>query len=235
MEAESVSLAVAFGAGLLSFISPCVLPLVPVYLAIISGHQAGGVMAGRLRLTLFLHSVVFVIGFTLVFVLMGTVAGVVGSVLWEFRPLVRIVSGGLIIAFGVFMLAATRIPRLNFEARLNPKLGHGTGYFRTLLIGGLFAVAWVPCVGPILGGIFFLAVSSETAAQGSGLLAVYSLGLGIPFLAMGIAFDRLQPLLKRLSRYGTVIYIISGLLLVAIGVMMVTNKIIWFASLGGGI
>jgi len=235
MEAESVSLVVAFSAGILSFVSPCVLPLVPVYLAVISGQSVGGARAGRRRLPLLLHSLFFVIGFTLVFVLLGTGAGLAGAALAEYRPLIRSVSGSLLVAFGIFMLAATRVPRLNFEKRFSPKLGRTTGYSRSILIGGLFAVGWTPCVGPILGGIFFLALNTETAAQGSGLLAVYSLGLGIPFLALGVAFDALSPLLRRISRYSTLIYVVSGLLLIGVGAAMLANKLTWFASLGAGI
>jgi len=235
VETESVGLLVALGAGLLSFVSPCVLPLVPVYLAIISGQSVGVAGKGRLRLPLFLHSLAFVLGFTIFFILLGTGAGLAGSALGEYRVLIRLISGSLLIAFGVFMLAATRVPWLNFEKRFNPKLGRTTGYLRSLLIGALFAVGWTPCVGPILGGIFTLAFNTETAAQGAGLLAVYSLGLGIPFLAMGIAFDTLSPILRRINRYSTLIYIISGLLLIGIGAAMLANKIVWFASLGTGI
>ncbi len=235
MEAESIGLLVALSAGLLSFVSPCVLPLVPVYLAIISGQSGSVAGKGRLRLPLFLHSLAFVLGFTLFFVLLGTGAGFAGAALGEHRVLIRLISGGLLVAFGVFMLAATRVPRLNFAKRLNPNLGRTTCDLRSLLIGALFAVGWTPCVGPILGGVFTLAVNVETAAQGAGLLAVYSLGLGIPFLAMGIAFDFLSPVLRRINRYGTVIYIISGLLLIGVGAAMLANKIAWFASLGTGI
>jgi cytochrome c-type biogenesis protein len=235
MDAHNVSLLVALSAGLLSFLSPCVLPLVPVYLAIISGQSVGEAGKGRLRLPLFLHSVVFVLGFTLFFALLGTGAGFAGAALGEHRELIRLISGGLMVAFGVFMLAATRVPRLNFVKRLNPNVGRTTGYLRSLLIGALFAVGWTPCVGPILGGIFTLAFNTDTAARGAGLLAVYSLGLGIPFLAMGLAFDTLSPVLRRINRYSTVIYIVSGLLLITVGVLMLTNKIAWFASLGTGI
>jgi len=235
MEAQSINLLVALSAGLLSFVSPCVLPLVPVYLAIISGQDVSRAGRGRLRLPLFLHSVAFVLGFTLFFTLLGASAGFAGSALSEHRVLIRLISGGLLVAFGVFMLAATRIPRLNFVKRLNPNVGRTTGYLRSLLIGALFAVGWTPCVGPILGGIFTLALNVDTGAQGAGLLAVYSLGLGVPFLALGIAFDVLSPVLRRISRYGTVIYVISGLLLIAVGALMLTNKIAWFATLGPGI
>lgn len=235
LEVENIGLLVALGAGLLSFVSPCVLPLVPVYLAIISGQSTTEAGRGRLRLPLFLHSVAFVLGFSLFFILLGTGAGLAGSGLGEHRVLIRLISGSLLIAFGVFMLAATRLPMLNFEKRLNPKLGRTTGYLRSLLIGALFAVGWTPCVGPILGGIFTIAFNAETAAQGAGLLAVYSLGLGIPFLAMGLAFDSLSPILRRINRYSTVIYIISGLLLIGVGAAMLANKIAWFASLGAGI
>ena len=229
---EEVSLAVAFGAGLLSFFSPCVLPLVPVYLASVCGPEILEPEADKKRLPLFFHSLSFVAGFTLVFTILGASVGLLGFAIGATLALTQTIAGGLLIAFGVFLLASLKIPWLNYEKRLAPSTGATTGYLRSLIIGAIFSLAWTPCVGPILGGILTLAWSSETAWQGAALLAVYSLGLGLPFLIIGAAFDSLRPFLRRIYRYSTWSYIISGLLLIAVGILILTGNLSW---LQGGI
>jgi len=224
---ENMSPVIAFVAGLLSFLSPCVLPLVPVYLGSLAGPEV--FMAERkMRMPVFWHSLSFVIGFTLVFVIMGAGAGLAGFAIGSHLTIIRQVAGGLLIFFGVFLLASLKVPWLNYEKRLAPSRGVTTGYLRSLMIGSLFSLAWTPCVGPILGGILALAWSSETAWHGAYLLAFYSLGLGIPFLIIGAAFDSISPWLKRLYRYSTAIYIFSGVLLIVVGTLTLTNKLVWF-------
>jgi len=225
---EEVSLLVAFSAGLLSFLSPCVLPLVPVYLASLAGPEILDDKITRRRMPLFLHSLSFVLGFALIFTILGASAGLVGFAISAHLALIRQIAGGLMIAFGLFILAALKVPWLNYEKRLSSSLGTTTSYLRSFLTGGVFSLAWTPCVGPILGGILTLALGSETAWQGAYLLAIYSLGLGLPFLIMGIAFDFITPLLKRIYRYSNWIYIISGLLLIAVGILILTNRLVWF-------
>jgi len=224
---EHVSLLVAFGAGLLSFLSPCVLPLVPVYLGTVCGPEILEPGADRKRLPLFFHSLSFVVGFSLVFIILGASVGLLGFTLNFNMALTQAIAGGLLIAFGLFMLASLKIPWLNYEKRLAPSVGTTTSYLRSLIIGAIFSLAWTPCVGPILGGILTLAWSSETAWQGAALLAVYSLGLGLPFLIIGAAFDSIRPLLRRIHRYSTWSYIISGLLLIAIGILILTGNLSW--------
>jgi len=225
---DNISLLVAFSAGLLSFLSPCVLPLVPVYLASLCGPEIFESKAGRVRLSVFLHSLSFVIGFSVVFTLFGAGAGLVGFALSAHLVMMRRIAGSLLIIFGLFLLAALKVPWLNFEKRLAPSQGATAGYVRSFLTGGVFSIAWTPCVGPILGGILAIALGSETAWQGAYLLAVYSLGLGLPFLAIGAAFDFVVPLLKRIHRYSTILYIFSGVLLIAVGILILINKMIWF-------
>jgi len=229
---EQVSLLIALGAGLLSFLSPCVLPLVPVYLATVCGPEILEPGAEKKRLPVFFHSLSFVVGFSLVFIILGAGVGLLGFTLGVNTALTRYIAGGLLIAFGLFLLASLKIPWLNYERRLAPSTGATTGYLRSLLIGAIFSLAWTPCVGPVLGGILTLAWSSETAWQGAYLLAVYSLGLGIPFLIIGAAFDSIRPFLRRIHRYSTWSYIISGLLLIAVGILMLTGNLGW---LQGGI
>ena len=224
---EDVSLAVAFGAGLLSFFSPCVLPLVPVYLASVCGTEILEVEKPKARFPIFFHSLSFVIGFAIIFVALGAAAGLAGFAIGSHSLILKI-AGGLLIAFGVFLLASLKFPWLNYEKRVAPSLGATSGYLRSMLIGAIFPLAWTPCVGPVLGGILALAWSSETAWQGAYLLAIYSLGLGIPFLVIGIAFDFFRPLLRRLHRYSTWSYLISGLLLITVGILTLTNTLNWF-------
>jgi cytochrome c-type biogenesis protein len=228
---SSVSLITAFSAGLLSFLTPCVIPLVPVYLASLCGPEILEPKVDRRRIPIFLHSLTFVAGFSIIFVALGAIAGLTGFAISPNVELLNRIAGSLLIAFGLFMLAVTRLSWLNYEKRLNPSLGNVTGYLRSLLIGAIFSLAWTPCVGPILGGVLALALDSATAWHGAYLLAIYSLGLGLPFLIIGIAFDYVTPLLRRIYRYSNLIYIIGGLLLITIGVLILTNKLAWFSSL----
>jgi cytochrome c-type biogenesis protein len=167
-----------------------------------------------------------------VFIILGASVGLLGFSLNFNMALTRYIAGGLLIAFGLFLLAALKIPWLNYEKRLAPSVGTTTSYLRSLIIGAVFSLAWTPCIGPVLGGILTLAWSSETAGQGAYLLAVYSLGLGLPFLIIGAAFDSIRPFLRRIHRYSTWSYIVSGLLLIAIGILILTGNLSW---LQGGI
>jgi cytochrome c-type biogenesis protein len=227
---ENISVLVAFGGGLLSFLSPCVLPLVPVYLASIAGADVF-TGAGRMRVPLFFHSLNFVIGFSLVFVALGAIAGLTGFAINPSTVFLNRLSGSLLIAFGAFMLAALKLPWLNYEKRLNAPVTSKTGYLRSFFIGAVFSMAWTACVGPVLGGILAIALNTATAWRGAYLLAFYSLGLGLPFLLLGVAFDFMLPLLKRIQRYSRLITVASGILLILIGVLTLTNNIHWFSTL----
>ena len=224
---ENISILAAFGAGLASFASPCVLPLIPVYFASLIGPEILEVKTSFSRIHVFLHSLSFVFSFSLVFIMMGALAGLAGVNISPDSPLVRIVSGSLLVFFGLFMLAALKIPWLNYEKRLSPSLGAKSGYFRSLLIGGVFALAWTPCVGPILGSVLTLAFNSDTAWQGAYLLTIYSLGLGLPFLIIGAAFGSIIPLIKSIQRYSKWIYIVSGVILLSVGILILTNNLTW--------
>ncbi|MES0328731.1 MAG: cytochrome c biogenesis protein CcdA [Dehalococcoidales bacterium] len=224
---ENVTLLAAFGAGLVSFVTPCVLPMVPVYFASLAGPDVlEGASASRRRL--FLHSLSFVLGFSLVFTLMGALVGLAGVVINPNSPVVQNMAGSLLIIFGLLMLASLKISWLNFEKRLSPSLGSSPGYLRSFLTGGIFTLAWTPCVGPILGSILTLALSSDTAWQGAYLLLTFSLGLGLPFLVVGAAFGAIRPVLRAINRYSTAIYIIGGLALVVVGIVILTGSLDWF-------
>ena len=226
-----MSLLVAFSAGILSFISPCVLPLVPVYLGSLCGPEIFEPKFSRSRLPMLLHSLSFILGFSLVFTGLGAGAGLAGFVFSTNLALTHKIGGSLLVVFGLFLLAATKIPWLNYERRLTPSLGTTVSYLRSLIIGAVFCLAWTPCVGPILGGILTLAWSSETAWSGAYLLAAYSLGLGLPFLIIGAAFDSIRPLLRHIHRYSKWSYMVSGLLLIAVGILVLANRVVWFQNI----
>lgn len=219
---EDASLLVAFGAGVAAFVSPCVLPLVPVYLASICGPEILEPAADRRRLPIFFHTLSFVIGFSLVFVILGAIAGLAGFAISS-HALVLKIGGSLLIVFGLFLLASLKFPWLNYEKRLAPRLGATTGYLRSFIIGAIFSLAWTPCVAGLLGSALGVALTSGSAGQGAYILAIFSLGLGLPFLVAGIAFDFIRPILRRIHRYSTWSYTIGGLLLIVIGILILTG------------
>jgi cytochrome c-type biogenesis protein len=219
-----VSFLVAFGAGILAFVSPCVLPLVPVYLASICGPEILESEVRKGRIPVFFHSLSFVIGFSLVFIVLGLGVGLAGFALSS-APMAQNIAGSLLIVFGLFVLGTLKFPWLNYEKRLTPSLGATTGYLRSLIIGAIFSLAWTPCVAGLLGGTLALALNSDTVWQGAYLLGIFSLGLGLPFIIIGLAFDSISPLLKRVRRYSTPISIGSGLLLIAVGIAVVTGNL----------
>lgn len=218
---EETSLLGAFGAGVVSFLSPCVLPLVPVYLGNLAG--ASSVAPQASRWPPFLHAVSFVLGFSLVFIGLGASAGLIGATLST--VLLRKVAGALLIAFGLFLIASRWVPWLNYELRLGRMPGGGTGYLRSILVGAAFSLGWTPCVGPILGGILTLASSSQTAWRGVYLLGAYSLGLGVPFIAAGIALGTAIPIIRWLGRRGYIIAPLSGLVLIVVGILMLAGTL----------
>ncbi len=224
----SITFPVALAAGLLSFLSPCVLPLVPVYIANIAGSSVLTASPPSRRY-IFLHTISFVAGFSLVFVILGASMGLLGAMV-PLGPL-RNIAGVLLILFGLFLIAATKVSWLNYEKHLLPNRARGTGYLRSLSIGAIFSLAWIPCVGPVLGGILTLAWSSQTAWQGVYLLLGYSLGLGLPFIAVGLALGALSPYLRWLNRHAYVTSIVSGALLIAIGILILTGKLVYLSTL----
>ena len=222
---------VAFGGGLLSFFSPCVLPLVPAYLANLAGVTAIDPNTRRSYLPTLFHSLSFVLGFSIIFIGLGASVGLIGTTITAYSALLRQIAGGLIIAFGVFLIAAFKLPWLNYEKRLNTKTGSNPGYFRSIGIGAAFALGWTPCIGPILGAILTLAWSSQTVAEGALLLATYSLGLGIPFIILGLVWGAIMPLWKSINRHLGVISIVSGVLLIIVGIFMLTGNLAWLSQL----
>lgn len=216
------SVHVAFGAGLLSFVSPCVLPLVPVYLANLAGPSA--LSPDAKRRPILLHSVSFVAGFSAVFIGLGTSAGLLGAAFPT--DLLSTIGGVILIVFGVFVIAATWVPWLNYEKHLRSSFGQGSGYLRSFVVGGAFSLGWTPCVGPVLGGILTMASASQTAWKGAYLLTAYSLGLGLPFIAVGLALGTALPTLRWVRRRSNIIAPLSAILLIAVGVLMLTDNLV---------
>jgi cytochrome c-type biogenesis protein len=221
---ENVTIWAAFVAGLASFFTPCVLPLVPIYLANLAGPEIfeGG---AETRRPLFLHTLFFVLGMALVFTGSGALVGLAGVSISPSSAVVKYVSGGLLVVFGLFMLLASFIPALNFERRLSPRVGARTGYLRSFVIGAAFTVAWTPCLSATLGSVLTIAATSNTVGRGAFLLAVYSLGLAVPFLIVGAFFGALAPHIKKLGRFSFWIYLVSGALLLIAGILILAGKL----------
>jgi len=222
---ENLTLVTALGAGLASFLLPCVLPLVPIYIAILAGPEILDTKAEKKKAHVFLHSLVFVAGFTAVFVGLGAGAGMVGLAININFFVIKKVAGILLIVFGALFLVSLKVPQLNFQKHLTPSQNTGTGYARSFATGAIFSMAAMSCATYILGSILMLALASETAWRGAYLLAIYSLGLGIPFLIIGAAFDSIAPMLKRIQRHSKAIYITAGIILVVLGILLVTNRL----------
>jgi cytochrome c-type biogenesis protein len=221
---------VAFTGGLLSFFSPCVLPLVPAYLANLAGVTAIDPKTRTSYMPALFHSLSFVLGFSIIFIALGASVGLIGTTITAHSLLLRQIAGGLIIAFGVFLIAAFKLPWLNYEKRLNPAVSSNPGYLRSIGIGAAFALGWTPCIGPILGSILALAWGSQTVGHGALLLSVYSLGLGIPFVLIGLAWGAIMPLWKSINRYLVVISMASGVLLIVVGILILTGNLAWIGQ-----
>jgi cytochrome c-type biogenesis protein len=224
---NNVTLLAAFVAGFLSFISPCVLPLIPGYVSFVSGvsleDMRGDAAVSSARRHVLVTSLFFVLGFSLVFVALGATASVVGRFLFEKQPILAKIAGVLLVIFGLHTMGVFRIPFLETEKRLQSDR-KPAGALGAILVGIAFAFGWSPCIGPILGGILALAASKETVWEGVELLAVYSVGLGIPFLLTSIAINQFFAFSKRIRKHYHAIEMVSGGLLVAIGVLIFTNQ-----------
>ena len=225
---SGITFVTALVAGILSFLSPCILPLVPVYLANVAGASVlTPELANRRRILL--HTMSFIVGFSLVFIALGASLGLLGAM----APLNVLykVGGALLIAFGIFLAASAKVPWLNYEKRLSFAGVRGTGYLRSLLIGAIFSLGWTPCVGPILGGILVLAASSQTVWQGVCLLLAYCLGLGLPFIAVSLALGTASKFIRWLGRHAFVTSIVAAVLLIGVGILMLTGYLEYLSAL----
>jgi cytochrome c-type biogenesis protein len=225
---QEVTLLAAFAAGFLSFVSPCVLPLIPGYISFVSGvsvdEMRGDAAPATSRVQVFVTSLAFVIGFSIVFVALGASATAVGKFLFARLPLLSKIAGVILIIFGLHTMGVFRLAFLEAEKRVHSQR-KPAGPLGAVLVGVAFAFGWTPCIGPILGGILAIAGSKNSVGEGITLLAVYSLGLGIPFLLTSLAINQFFGAAKRIRRYYHAIEVASGALLIAIGVLILTGQL----------
>ena len=227
-EGSVLGIATAFAAGVVSFLSPCVLPLVPAYLSYVSGqslHGRGSKMDAGTRVATLVMSAFFVLGFSAVFIVLGASATALGRLLLRYRYETNIVGGIVIIAFGLFMMGLMRhVTWFHRDFRFHPRLAGGNP-LSAFVLGVAFGFGWTPCIGPVLGAILTVSAVQDSASSGAKLLSAYALGLGIPFLLSAVFVRELFGRLKMLSRAGRPLQIGAGGILIALGVAMMTGKL----------
>ncbi len=225
MSLTYVGLLAAFGAGLLSFLSPCVFPLVPGYLSYLAGmsvQEAQSQTIGRWRVSV--HALWFVLGFVLTFALLGAAAALAGLALRAYQQVLARLAGLLLVLFGIALTGLVPVPLLSRDHRIQVQPG-AAAWWRSGLIGVAFGAGWSACTGPILGSILALTAVSATLLQGVIFLLAYAFGLGLPFLLVGILVDRVSPLMRRIRRYTGPISLLGGVLLILMGMLLLTGRL----------
>ena len=220
---ESIGITIVFTAGVLSFLSPCVLPLVPSYLSFVTGMSLEDLQEGFDRRKVLVHSLLFVTGFTLIFVLLGASASFMGRFLNYYSDWIARIGGIIIIILGLHLMGAFKLTPLMREKRVH--LGNKpAGYVGTVAVGFAFGAGWTPCIGPVLGAVLTMAASQESLGQGTMLLFVYSMGLAIPFILAALALERFLTAFSRFRRFLPAVQIAAGALLVLLGILLVTGS-----------
>lgn len=223
----------AFIAGIFTFLAPCTFPLVPAYLAFISGILVQDLQdplkSRYARIKIFLNGFFFILGFSAIFIILGTAAGLFGQILFQYRVWISRIGGIFVIFFGFFMLNVIKIPFLSQEIRLKtPDLFQQGNPINSFILGATFGLGWTPCLGPILGSILTLAASYATVWQGAFLLSIFSLGLAIPFLVIAAGISSASLYIKRLDKYLNAISVLGGVLLILLGILILTDRLdIW--------
>ena len=232
MFTENISYSAALRAGLLSFFSPCVLPLIPAYFSFITGLSLDELTENKkeTRKKVILSTLFYVAGFSFIFILFGASASFLGGLASQYSWIIRYIGGAMILAFGLHLLGILNITNLNFEKRihLTKKPVHLMG---TFLIGMAFGAGWSPCIGPMLGSILIVAGSQDTVLKGILLLAVYSSGLAVPFLIMSVFINSIIEIMKRATKFIGILNKVSGILLIAIGLLLIFDKFRLLATL----
>ena len=226
MDPTHVSVGLALLAGLVSFLSPCVLSLVPAYVGYLSSRSLtpdGGVVEHRWETIA--HGLAFVLGFSVVFVALGAAASAIGALLFDARGLLTKIGGVVIILFGLHTLGVIHIPFLEYDTRRQQAPNRRLGYLSSALMGVFFSAGWAPCVGPVLGAVLTLALTADALGRGVGLLAAYSLGLGIPFLFAAAGVGRVSALLRRYRHAMRYASVATGVFLVLIGMLVFTDSL----------
>jgi cytochrome c-type biogenesis protein len=233
MDAANVGIGLAALAGLASFLSPCVLALVPAYVGYLGGRSVtphGQVVENRWAT--FAHGVAFVLGFSVVFVALGAAASLLGAILFDLRTWIAKIGGLVVIVFGLHTLGVITIPFLDYDTRRQEQVSADWGLFSSVLMGVFFSAGWAPCVGPVLGAVLTLAINSAQVGQGAILLSAYSAGLAVPFLLAALGIGRVTYLMRRHGRTIRYISLATGALLVAVGVMLFTGTLERLARFG---
>jgi len=215
----------AFSAGLLSFLSPCVLPLVPAYISYLTGSSIEDLKNDKTKLNTLYKSFGFVLGFSIIFILMGVSITSLGKILITYKDLFRKIGGTLIIIFGLHTIGVLKIKLFYFEKRFL-YLDKIKGPFSSIIMGMAFAAGWTPCIGPILSSILIYATSMSSIGKGVLLLVMYSLGLAVPFILTAMAIESFTKEYKNFSKYLPIISRISGILMIIMGIMVFTNKLL---------
>lgn len=219
--------------GIISFASPCILPLIPSYVSYITGISYDELISRESRrknmnITL-LHSLAFVAGFSIIFVLLGATASLAGNFLAQHLDVIRIVGGMLIIIMGVFVMDVINIPFLQREARVRLK-SRPAGYIGTVVVGIIFGAGWTPCTGPFLGSVLTLAMTTDTLGRGMALLSLYSVGLGVPFILSAVAISAFLSSFEKIKKHFRAIKITSGIILIIMGLLLVTDSMTLLTS-----
>ncbi|MDO8525502.1 MAG: cytochrome c biogenesis protein CcdA [Candidatus Omnitrophota bacterium] len=226
MADESISYLLAFGAGFLTFLSPCLLPIIPSFIAYITGVSLGdmndpGKKAAAKRKAM-IHSLLFILGFSIVFILLGLTATFIGKALFRYQKAIQVGGGLLIILFGLYLIGILKFDFLGKEAKIRVRT-EGASYFGSFLVGVTFAAAWTPCAGPILGSILLLAGTKTSIAEGAKLLGAFSLGIALPFFLTALLINTFVARLNRFKKFISTVNMISGVFLVAVGILIMTN------------
>ncbi|MDX1601007.1 MAG: cytochrome c biogenesis protein CcdA [Anaerolineales bacterium] len=226
MNPANVTVGLAALAGLASFLSPCVLALVPAYIGYLGGRAVtpGGQVLEQ-RWTTFSHGVAFVLGFSVVFVTLGAAASLVGAVLYDLRTILSRVGGVIVIVFGLHTMGVITIPFLDYDTRREQAPDPSMGYLSSALMGVFFSAGWAPCVGPVLGAVLTLALNSAQLSQGVILLSAYSVGLAIPFLLAALGIGRVTQMIRRHRSAIRYVSYATGVLLVVVGIMLFTGTL----------
>lgn len=220
MDISKVTVGLAFLAGLASFLSPCVFSLVPAYIGYLGGRAAGGESAGSNRFITFTHGLAFVLGFSIVFVLLGVTVSVAGGMLYDIRSYLAKIGGIVVVIFGLHMIGVYRIPFLEYDARIHSAPNPRWGYVSSALLGVFFSAGWAPCVGPVLGTILTLAINGGSIALGTKLLSAYSAGLAIPFLVAAFGIGWVTTILRKYGKVMRYVEIAMGVVLVIVGILL---------------
>jgi len=220
MDISKITVGLAFLAGLASFLSPCVFSLVPAYIGYLGGRAVGGETTASDRWITFSHGLAFVLGFSIVFILLGVAASAAGGFLYDARDWLAKLGGIIVVIFGLHMIGVFRLKFLEYDTRVNTAPDRNLGYLSSALMGVFFSAGWSPCVGPVLGSILTLAVNGGSIATGTKLLSAYSAGLAIPFLLAALGIGWVTTVLRKYGRVMRYAEIVMGVILVIVGIML---------------